>query len=85
LSEPDYFQMLESDGLNVLLFGGRCPVQVEATLPDGNYLYFRARGDGWTIGIATTDSAAIDCDPDERELLYYREGNYPSSVTLRDR
>lgn len=30
---------------------GLCPVQIEANLPCGNYVYFRARGSTWSVEI----------------------------------
>lgn len=30
---------------------GLCPVQIEQTLPCGNYVYFRARGSSWSLEI----------------------------------
>lgn len=75
-AQTDYAGLLKKQGLKVLMFGGMCPVQVHAILPDGNHLYFRARGNSWTIAIAPTENEAVDGDGER--VLHYRESLYGS-------
>lgn len=46
-SIDDLFQALNEIGLEHLSGGGNCPVQIEGNLPNGQELYFRARGQDW--------------------------------------
>ncbi|MCD8487943.1 MAG: hypothetical protein LRZ84_14705 [Desertifilum sp.] len=50
---------------------GAAPVQIEGELPDGNYLYFRARGDAWELTIAS-DEEKLFSD----EVLFYQTETY---------
>ena len=54
LSSRDPLQELREAGLYVVTLGGYCPVQCEATLPDGRKLYFRAIGKYWDLVIELT-------------------------------
>ena len=56
------FEALAEIGLKPLTAGGSCPVEVEARLPTGQNLYFRARGQDWHCEI--------------RELGFCRYGSY---------
>lgn len=44
--------------------GGNCPVQSEGLI-DGKPYYFRARGDGWSIGIGGDPVAAPEWSHEE--------------------
>lgn len=68
----DQMQRLKSTGLEILQAGGWCPVQILATTADGNYLYFRARGDSWCCAIAPTEDEAIEGE----NTLFYKEESY---------
>jgi len=50
----DPLQELRKAGLYVVMLGGYCPVQCEATLPDGRKLYFLAIGKSWDLVIELT-------------------------------
>jgi len=55
----DPLQKLREAGLYIDLFGGFCPVQCEATLPDGRKLYFRAIGKYWDLVIELTSDEFV--------------------------
>ena len=61
-SIDQFHQQLTKIGLDVISAGGNCPVQVEAALPNGHELYFRARGRGWLCEI--------------EDLNLYADGDY---------
>jgi hypothetical protein len=65
-------ERLKAAGLEIIQAGGWCPVQICANTADGNYLYFRARGDSWCMAIAPTEDEAIDGD----NAPFYKEGCY---------
>lgn len=72
----DYIAALEKIGLKVEMFGGSCPAQVHAILPDGNYLYFRARGDAWRLTIASLEDEAVERNLESKNVWSDREGDY---------
>lgn len=53
---------------------GTAPVQIEGTLPTGQWLYFRSRGCHWSVTIAPTEDVVFD----ESEHLFYRTARYGS-------
>jgi len=55
----DPLQRLREAGLYVVTLGGYCPVQCEATLPDGRKLYFRAIGKRWDVAIGLTSDESV--------------------------
>jgi len=39
---------------------GYCPVQIEGTLKDGKWYYFRARGSSWSMGVWNNETDYFD-------------------------
>lgn len=60
--------------------GGNCPVQAEGTI-NGQPFYFRARGDGWRIGIGGNDIVAA---PDWSYEEDYGDGPYDAGWMTKD-
>lgn len=74
MSEFDLEELvpLRALGLDLDHQGGQAPVQVSGDI-DGRYLYFRGRGNGWTLEI-NKDSNSLTFDPQNCE--YWANGIY---------
>lgn len=60
---------LEDIGAELTMFGGNCPVQAEGKV-DGNYFYFRARGDEWQFHVARTNEEIFS------KPIFYKEQEF---------
>ena len=68
---PAALARLEATGAILDSIGGNCPVQANGDV-DGNWFYFRARGDEWQFYVADSDDLIFDA-PD-----FYVERDYGS-------
>lgn len=68
-------------GVSIDMIGGNCPVQAEGKVGGEKKLYFRSRGDKWSLTIDPTDALS---GPDGEWYYFEKYGVWPDAgwITL---